>query len=338
MTDHTRMSDIHHDPVLTKVGIDYRSPALIWPDIAPMVGVEERSAYYPIFGREHMRLPDTSRRESGGGARTVEFGVSKTTFTCEKHALNTFLLRDLMNAANVVTKEQFRQRAVQVVMGMLQMEHENNVRALFMTEASFATGYYLDIDGIADRRWDETSGDPFGDMTTGISAVQTGTNCLEDEIVVIIPKAVWNELRHDSDLLDRIKYTQRGSMTPDILAALLGVRKVLIGGAVYQSARPGLAEVPAALWTDKHVAIIYAPENPGQVASGSVLGALAAANTFKWNNLPDSIEGLELISWIDESKDMTEWIELQWAIDMKPTHVNSSDELTGAYLIENVYD
>jgi hypothetical protein len=59
---------------------------------------------------------------------------------------------------------------------------------------------------------------------------------------LVIGKQVWNQLRWHPDLLDSIKWTQRGVLTEDLVASLLGVERLLIGRALVTTTPEGTAE------------------------------------------------------------------------------------------------
>ena len=76
------------------------------------------------------------------------------------------------------------------------------------------------------------------------------------------PSLAHLKLLDHPDILERIKYTQRGIITADILAAVFEVDKYIIGKALYDSTQEGVAESLAYVW-GKSVALIYSEPSPG---------------------------------------------------------------------------
>jgi len=72
---------------------------------------------------------------------------------------------------------------------------------------------------------------------------------------------VWSALKNHPDVLDRIKYTQRGVVTTDLLAALLDLEAVEVTQAVTNSGPEGGAESLAYIG-GKHALLCYAPAAP----------------------------------------------------------------------------
>lgn len=88
----------------------------------------------------------------------------------------------------------------------------------------------------ADGKWSAASGNTFlTDITTGRKAIQSATGL--DPNCLLIDYATFLSLKELSDLTDKIKYTQRGVFGAELLAALLELDEVLVGKAIYSSAK-----------------------------------------------------------------------------------------------------
>jgi hypothetical protein len=78
----------------------------------------------------------------------------------------------------------------------------------------------------------------------------------------VIGKQVWNQLRWHPDLIDTIKWTQRGVLTEDLVASLLGVDRLLIGRALVTTTPEGTAEASVTysrIW-GKAALFLYVPQ------------------------------------------------------------------------------
>lgn len=73
------------------------------------------------------------------------------------------------------------------------------------------------------------------DITTGRKAIQNATGL--DPNALIIDYATFLALKEASVILEKIKYTQRAVFGADLLAVLLELEEVLIGKAIYSSAK-----------------------------------------------------------------------------------------------------
>jgi len=95
------------------------------------------------------------------------------------------------------------------------------------------------------------SGDAGGEDTEGLWAAGSGNTFIYDVETAIDyieshtgyrPNTMWlssntlKELKMESTVLDRIKYTQRGVVSAELIAALFGLTTVLVGGAIKNTA------------------------------------------------------------------------------------------------------
>ena len=83
--------------------------------------------------------------------------------------------------------------------------------------------------------------------------------------------AVWNTLRFHPQMLDALGFKQvrPGGLTAEEVAVAIGVDKVLIAKAMYNSVKKGQSDTLAAVW-GKHIVFAYVPAAamPYQVSVG----------------------------------------------------------------------
>ncbi|MEW6263379.1 MAG: hypothetical protein AB1641_09895 [Thermodesulfobacteriota bacterium] len=73
------------------------------------------------------------------------------------------------------------------------------------------------------------------DVETRIETIRGNTGLRPN--VLVLSANTLAEVKQDSSVLDRIKYTERGIVTPDLIAALFGLEACLVGDAIYSSAK-----------------------------------------------------------------------------------------------------
>jgi hypothetical protein len=87
---------------------------------------------------------------------------------------------------------------------------------------------------------------------------------------------VWEALQDHPEFIERIKYSQRGIVTEDLVAAVLGIPKVLVAGAIENTAVEGATDAFSFI-LGKHALLCYAAPAPSiQVPS--------AGYTFSWSD------------------------------------------------------
>jgi hypothetical protein len=87
--------------------------------------------------------------------------------------------------------------------------------------------------------------------------------------VLVLDAGTPAQLKQESTLLERIKYTQKAVLTGDLIASLFDLEECLIGGAIYSSAEEkadGTDWTSAGIWEVNagkgSAALIYRPRTP----------------------------------------------------------------------------
>ncbi len=98
-------------------------------------------------------------------------------------------------------------------------------------------------------------------------------------------KQVWVQLKWHPDLIDSIKYTQRGQISEEIFASLSEFAKVLIGRPIYTATNEGVAEASVTytrIW-GKNALMVWVPPGPSLMTP-------AAGYTFVWQVVPAAFQ------------------------------------------------
>lgn len=85
-------------------------------------------------------------------------------------------------------------------------------------------------DYVPSPKWNAANSDPMGDIDELKSQIKKQTGFKPNTLLV--SDDVFYALRNNPAVLDRIKYTQRGIVTEELLASLFGVEKFLVASAV----------------------------------------------------------------------------------------------------------
>ena len=88
---------------------------------------------------------------------------------------------------------------------------------------------------------------------------------------------MYQQLKNHHDILDRIRYTEKGIVTPDLLAALFDVDQVVVAWAVKNSAAKGATEANSFI-LGKGALLAYRAPRAG-------LKTASAGYTFAWTGL-----------------------------------------------------
>ena len=246
--------DVHQDSVLSGVSIRYTNDEMIADQVMPVVPVKKESDMYYIYTRA-WKLPQ-SKRAAGAEANEVEWNVSTDTYQCEEYALKDLIPDRVRNNADnplnldVDTTENLNE--------LIQLGREKRV-----ADVVFASGTYgTQTSALAGaNRWDDYAGsDPIGDVRDAKAVVHAATGKMPNTMVIGFQ--AYLKLLDHPDILERIKYTQKGLITADLLASLFEVDKLLVGKALYDSTKEGVAESLGYVW-GKSVALLFAQPSPG---------------------------------------------------------------------------
>lgn len=257
--------DVHIDSALTSVSIAYRNPLYIGDEILPRIRVTKQSDYYFVFSKgAWFRIPSFTRRAPGRRAVRVDYSLTTGSYACVEHAFAKGVADETReNADDPLSPET---EAVEFVSDNLLRAHEKRISDLVFTGANWATT------AAASTKWDVDTSDPIGDVNTMRESVQALIG--REPNIMVLGYNVWADLKDHPDMLDRIKYTQRGMLTQELAASLFEVDKLLIGKALYDSALEGATAVMTQIW-GKSVLMLYVPPAPALMTP-------AAGYAFEW--------------------------------------------------------
>jgi len=248
------ISNVHEDAILSGISVRYTNEDLISDLVMPVVPVKKESDKYFKYTRD-WRLPQ-SKRGLGAEANEVEWNTTTDTYSCEEYALKE-LIPDRLRA-NQDTPLNMDVDTTEGLTELIQLGREKRVADIAFAAATFGTQTSA-LSGA--NQWDDYAGsDPIGDVRSAKATVHAASGKMPNVMVIGIQAHL--KLLDHPDILERIKYTQRGVVTNDILAALFEVDKYIVGKALYDSSQEGASENLGYIW-GKKVALAYAESSPG---------------------------------------------------------------------------
>lgn len=217
------------DPVLSTVAQGYQNADMVAQYLFPRVPVAQRGGRILIFGKEDFALYNTLR-SPGANTKRVQFGYLGTPYALEDHSLEGVVPFETAQEAQAVPGIDLGKGAVRKVQNIIQLRTEYASAQLARATSSYPVSNRTTLSGTS--QWsDYTNSDPSKDIEAAIEQVRRSIGKRAN--TVLLPAAVMAILRYHPKLLDRIKYTGRDSMTPELLAQLWSVKQVVVGDAVY---------------------------------------------------------------------------------------------------------
>jgi hypothetical protein len=221
------VSRVHTPAFLQNVSLGFTPKGLIADKVAPRINVNAQSNLYRVFGKNQM-LVHEARWAPGTIPNAITTRWSSATYYAELRKLRTLLLdTEVRNADSDLT---LRTNYTQNVTNAIMLAREKRVADLFTTAGNYSAGNKITKAGGSE--WDQaavvSTAQPLIDMMALIAAVAQKAMVPASSLSIVIPEPVYfTAIWQNQGILDRIKYSERGIVTYDLLAALLGVKEVI---------------------------------------------------------------------------------------------------------------
>jgi hypothetical protein len=275
-----KMQDAHIDRALTNISVAYMQDAssFIADKVFPIVPVKRQSDVFYVYSKADFMRDEAQVRgaatESAGGDYGVE---ASDPYYCKKHAFHKDVTPE--ERANYDEPLNADTDATDFVSQKMLIRREMEWASKYFKTGIWGTeitGADSSPSGGQTIKWSKSTSDPIGDITTaGVQLAET--TGYKPNVLVLSPYA-FNALKNHEDILDRIKYTQRGIVTADLLATLFEVEKVLVAWGVVNTAARGAASENVSFIMGKHALLAYANPRPA-------LRKPSAGYIFSWTGL-----------------------------------------------------
>jgi hypothetical protein len=312
--------NVHIDVALSNISVAWPNNQFVGPALSPSVPVKFQSNKYYVFGREAWGVPVSGDLRAPGTPAIEVPGLTLSTdsYFCQEHALKIAVTPE--EEENADSPLEPKNDGTGLVTEQLLLGRELAMKNLVTTAANFASGYSTTLSGTS--QWsDYTNSDPIGDHRTGVRKIHSGM-FLEPN-VEIMPYQVLSILEDHPDFIERIKYSERGILTADIIAAVLGIASVIVPGLGFNSANPGQTASLGYVW-GKDVLMAYVPDRPGMKIP-------AFMYEFVWGyggGLPQVVD-----QWWDNDRKAT-LIRVQRRYQLKIVAQDATAKAIAAYLIK----
>lgn len=219
-----------NDPVLSSIAQGYSNAEMIASALFPSVTVPTRGGKIITFGKEDFMLYG-SQRAPGENTKRVQFGYSSGNFALVDYGLEGQVPIEVLQEGMAGPGIDHAAMAVRKVSAIMALRLEKQAADIARAAGSYAAANKNT--GLSSTTlWsDLTASDPIGNIEAAKDAIRAATGKRPNTIVM--GAAVMKSLRQHSKIIDRIKYTGRDVPTPELLAALFGVQRVLVGDAIY---------------------------------------------------------------------------------------------------------
>lgn len=246
------------DPVLTNVARGYENTSFVGQMLFPRVEVAQRGGTVIGFGKDSFRLYNTGRAPGSDVAR-VQHGHGSSTFALEQHAIEEKVPWELQGDAMEVPGIDLGAQAVRRAQTIIGRRLEKAQADLARNASAYAASNRATLSGAS--QWSDPASSP-------ITAINGFKTVIRQQIgqypnTLLLGAVVFEALQVHPAIVDRLKYTGRDVATADLMAALFGVSRVVVGDGVFLDNGGVMQDI----W------------GKDAVLAFSAVGALADANT-----------------------------------------------------------
>ena len=286
------------DKLLTQASSIYVPEGYVSEMILPLVAVKQKTGLLGKYGSNHLRIEHSLAGGRGAYRRVEPILRSTTSYNVESHGLEGLVTED--DYRNVELPYDAEKDEVLGLSTLIWLNKESAL-ADTLTSTSVITQNTTLVGAAQFNNY--TTSDPIGVFKAARLAVFDG--CGMPPNAATMPWNVANTLAYHTQILDALGYAMNraGQLSDAELAKAMGVERLYISKAKYNSAAEGQTATLANVW-GKHIVFFNAPEKaaPYQVSLGYrvALAGQEQKRVFKFpvNNPPNSTSVL-----VDDSYD-----------------------------------
>lgn len=272
-------NQVHIDTALTNMSVAYvqASANFVADKVFPMVPVQKQSNRYFIYNKDDFFRDEAEERAAATESAGGDYDIDNTpSYYCPVYAYHKDVTEeDRVNSDAPLTPDQ---DATDFVTSKLLLRRE----VLWATKY-FKTGVWgTEVAGVNAApgsgqviKWNLATSTPIKDVSEMQTAIAETTGYRPN--ILVLGQKAYDALKNNGDILDLIKYTQRGIITPDLLAALFDVEQVLVASAIKNSAAKGVT-ADTSFILGKNALLAYKPARPS-------IKTPSAGYTFSWTGL-----------------------------------------------------
>lgn len=325
----TGSGNVRIDQVLTNISLGWpRNTDYVGDKLFPQVKVTKQSDKYYVFGKEAWLAENGDYRAPGTEANEIPgMHVSLDSYYCTEHALQHAIPDE--ERENTEAPFQPDRDATELLTGKIMLGRELAIRDMVTNASSYASGLSVTLTGNQQFN-DYANSDPIGVIKEGVEKVHD--KLFLEPNTMIMPRQVYRTLVDHPAFIERIKYSQPGVGSLELIKQLLEFPNIIVPNVAYSAdpiGTPGNKVKGSYLW-GKDIVMAYVPSSPGKKVP-------AFGYEYSWgiNGAEQAIE-----RW-REDKRVADLIRIRRRYDLKLTGVeidpSSADygKSISGYLIKN---
>ena len=302
----------HIDRALTNISVAYMqsADAFIADKVFPIVPVSKRSDIYFQYSKADMFRNEVQERGRGAESAGGNWNLTEADpYFCRRYAYHYDITEE--ERANYDAPINVERDTTEWLAHKMLLHRE-----VQFTDKFFKTGVWgkdITVDGTTIKKWSDPASDPIK-MVNEVMLEMAENTGMKPNFAIMAPDVFYALKNHDA-IIDRIKYTQKGIVTADLIASLFEVDKIFIPWGI-ENAGP---QTPGYDEENTDMKFLY----KGQMLLGHrtarpSLKSPTAGYIFAWNGLMPNAYGARLVRIpMDHLGLGTERFEMEAAFDMK---------------------
>lgn len=276
-------ADLHINVPLTNVSVAYMQSAdsYIADKVFPRLPVDKQSNLFTKYSKSDWRRSDVQRRAPSTESAGTGWNTTADQYFAHVYAVHKDI--DDQTRANADSVWNLDRDSTEFITNQHLLK-----RDIDWTNSYFKSGVWAtEKTGVASApstnqflQWDQASSDPIGDVAQWIIDFRQLTGFAPN--VCVMGPYVMKALKQHPDILDRIKYTQKGIVTEDLIATLFDVDELFVsyatkatGPQIPDAALQDAAASYSFVGDAKGLLFAYAPSSPSLLTP-------SAGYTFTW--------------------------------------------------------
>jgi hypothetical protein len=261
-------SDVHVDGPLTNISTAFlQDNNTVSDKMFPIVSVQKQSDSYYTYTKDYWTRIEAKKRAPGTESAGGGFELSTATYFSDVYAIHMDV--DNQTLANADAALNIDRDAAMWCSRQLAMKREKDWATNYFTTSVWSS------DVTPGTLWSAASSTPIEDIRDEATTIQKNTGYRPNRFCP--GREVHDKLVDHADVLDRIKYTQRGIVDTELLAALFEVETYIIGDMMETTSAEGATVVDAFVF-GKDALLVYSPDSPGLLTP-------TGGYTFSWQGM-----------------------------------------------------
>jgi hypothetical protein len=311
-------SDLHINAPLTNVSVAYIQSAkeFIATKVFPKVSVKKQSDLYWKYSKSDWRRTDVAKRAPSTETPGVGWKFDTDSYYCHVYGVHKDV--DDQVRANADSNFKVDSDATKFVTNQMLLKRDQDWCNTFFKTGVWTTEYTGVASGVGSGeflQWNDDASDPINVVSQWVIDFRELTGYAPNTMV--IGAHVLRELKNHPDIIDRIKYTQRGIVTQDLIATLFDVDRIVTayatsatGPETTDTRTQDDASTYSFIADSKSLLLSYTPSGPS-------LQTPAAGYTFTWDGYAaGNSEGIRVKNFRMEHI-ASDRVEAEMTYDMK---------------------